>query len=85
MSEQRYFQGTGRRKTAVARVRLYPGTGEFVVNGRTSEEFFGGRALYQQLIRQPLLAANQLGSFNVLVKVRGGGDTGRAEAVRHEP
>ncbi len=83
MSEQRYFQGTGRRKTAVARVRLYPGTGEFVVNGRTSEEFFGGRALYQLLIRQPLLAANQLGSFNVLIKVRGGGDTGRAEAVRH--
>ena len=83
MSEQRYYQGTGRRKTAVARVRLYPGTGEFVVNGRTSQEFFGGRELYQHQIRQPLAAANLLNGFNVLVKVRGGGFSGKAEAVRH--
>lgn len=83
MSEQRYFQGTGRRKTAVARVRLYPGTGEFVVNGRSSREFFGGRELYQQVIRAPLEAAGLGEAFNVLVKVRGGGYTGKAEAVRH--
>ena len=84
MSEQqRYYQGTGRRKTAVARVRLYPGTGEFVVNGRTSEEFFGGRVLFQHLIRQPLSAAGLGDAFNVLVKVRGGGWSGKADAVRH--
>lgn len=83
MSEQRYFQGTGRRKTAVARVRLYPGTGEFVVNGRTSEEFFGGRELYQHIIRAPLNASGLTSAFNVSVKVRGGGFSGKADAVRH--
>jgi small subunit ribosomal protein S9 len=84
MSEQqRYYQGTGRRKTAVARVRLYPGTGEFVVNGRTCEDFFGGRVLFQHLIRQPLAAAGLGDAFNVLVKVRGGGFSGKADAVRH--
>ncbi len=84
MSEQqRYYQGTGRRKTAVARVRLYPGDGDFVVNGRSAQEFFGGRVLYQRVIREPLEAANLTGSFNVLVKVRGGGFSGKAEAVRH--
>jgi small subunit ribosomal protein S9 len=83
MSEQqRYFQGTGRRKTAVARVRLYPGNGEFVVNGRTSQEFFGGRVLYQHIIRAPLAVAGLMDSFNVLVKVRGGGFSGKADAVR---
>ena len=81
--EQRYYQGTGRRKTAVARVRLYPGNGDFVVNGRSAKDFFGGRILYQRVIREPLLAASLLDSFNVLVKVNGGGDTGKAEAVRH--
>lgn len=83
MSDQRYFQGTGRRKTAVARIRLFPGTGEFVVNGRTSEEFFGGRVLYQHIIRQPLVAAGMTDSFNVWVKVVGGGWSGKADAVRH--
>lgn len=84
MSEQqRYFQGTGRRKTAVARVRLYPGNGDFIVNGRPSQEFFGGRVLFQHIIRQPLEALNQTGAFNVLVKVVGGGWSGKAEAVRH--
>ncbi len=83
MSEQRYFQGTGRRKTAVARVRLFPGTGEFVVNGRTSEEFFGGRELYQHIIRAPLNAAGLTSAFNVSVIVRGGGFSGKADAVRH--
>lgn len=81
--QQRYFQGTGRRKTAVARVRLFPGNGEFVVNGRSSQEFFGGRLLYQRLIRQPLEALGLADSFNVLVKVRGGGYSGKADAVRH--
>ena len=78
-----YFYGTGRRKTAVARVRLYPGTGEISVNGKTSDEYFGGRGLYQQVIRQPLALTNTVERFNVLVRVSGGGVSGQAGAVRH--
>lgn len=84
MAEQkRYYQGTGRRKTAVARVRLFPGTGEFIVNGRTAQEFFGGRQFLHHTIQSPLVLTNLQDSFNVLVKVRGGGDSGQAQAVRH--
>lgn len=84
MAEQkRYYQGTGRRKTAVARVRLFPGTGEFVVNGRSAQEFFGARETLHHTINSPLVVTNQQGAFNVLVKVRGGGDSGQAQAVRH--
>jgi small subunit ribosomal protein S9 len=78
-----YFYGTGRRKSAVARVRLYPGTGEISVNGKTSEEYFGGRGLYQQVIRQPLALTNTGDRFNILVRVSGGGVSGQAGAVRH--
>lgn len=78
-----YFYGTGRRKTAVARVRLYPGTGEFLVNGKTAAAFFGGRDLYQLTIRQPLRLTNTIDRFNVSVRVLGGGVTGQAGAVRH--
>lgn len=81
--EKRYYQGTGRRKTAVARVRLFPGTGEFVVNDRAPEDYFTPRDLLQRNIRQPLELTGTLGSFNVLVKVRGGGIASQAGAVRH--
>lgn len=81
--EKRYFQGTGRRKTAVARVRLFPGNGEFVVNDKTPEEYFTGRDLLQYNIRRPLELTDTLGSFNVLVRVRGGGISSQAGAVRH--
>jgi small subunit ribosomal protein S9 len=80
---QRYHYGTGRRKSAVARVRLFPGTGEISINGRSAREYFGGRELYQLLIRQPLQLTNTLGRFNVVVKVVGGGPSGQAGAVRH--
>ncbi|NTW97136.1 MAG: 30S ribosomal protein S9 [Oscillochloris sp.] len=83
MDAKRYYQGTGRRKTSVARVRLFPGSGEFVVNGRTPEDYFGARDILQRDIRQPLLITSNLGSFNVLVKVRGGGVASQAGAVRH--
>jgi small subunit ribosomal protein S9 len=79
----RYFYGTGRRKSAVARVRLYPGAGEITVNGRPARDYFGGRDLYQLLIRQPLQLTNTLGRFNVMVRVVGGGTTGQASAIRH--
>lgn len=81
--EKRYYQGTGRRKTAVARVRLFPGSGDIVVNGRSVTEFFGGRQLLHSIIRSPLELTGMGDAFNVLIKVRGGGDSGQAQAVRH--
>lgn len=83
MQNKRYFQGTGRRKTAVARVRLFPGSGDFVVNSQKPEEYFGPRDLLQRDIRHPLMITDLINSFNVLVKVRGGGLVAQAGAVRH--
>lgn len=79
----RYFYGTGRRKTSVARVRLYPGAGEITVNGKSAREYFGGRDLHQLVIRQPLQLTNTLDRFNIMVRVVGGGQSGQAGAVRH--
>lgn len=76
-----YF-ATGRRKESVARVRLVPGTGTFLVNGKTPEEYFGGRTAYQISLRRPLEVTKTLGRFDVLAKVEGGGMTGQVEAVR---
>jgi small subunit ribosomal protein S9 len=81
--EKRYYQGTGRRKTSVARVRLYAGSGQFVVNDRTPENYFSERELLQREIRAPLELTDTLGNFDVLVRVRGGGVASQAEAVRH--
>jgi small subunit ribosomal protein S9 len=78
-----YFYGTGRRKSAVARVRLYPGNGQIIVNGKTPEDYFGGRHVYRQMIAQPLDLTDNTARFNVTVKVLGGGVTGQAGAVRH--
>lgn len=83
MEAKRYYQGTGRRKTAIARVRIFPGNGEFIINGKRPEDYFGPRDLLQHEIRHPLEATNNLDSFNVLVKVRGGGVHSQAGAVRH--
>lgn len=87
MSEQangsRYYYGTGRRKTAVARVRLYRGNGKITVNGRDVREHFGGRDIVHATIMQPLRLVNMQGQFDVVVKVMGGGTTGQAGAVRH--
>lgn len=83
MTEKRYYQGTGRRKTAIARVRLFPGSGEFVVNGRSIIEHFGARELFQREVMRPLELTETASAYNVLVKVRGGGVSGQANAVRH--
>jgi small subunit ribosomal protein S9 len=80
---QAYYYGTGRRKTSVARVRLYPGTGQVVVNGKSVEDYFGGRLIYREMINQPMELTGTLGRFNVTVKVLGGGTSGQAGAVRH--
>jgi len=73
---------TGRRKTAVARVRLVPGTGRIIVNGRDAVEYFG-RSLVLKTLQQPLEVTDTLGKFDVSVNVCGGGITGQAEATRH--
>jgi small subunit ribosomal protein S9 len=79
---ERYFYGTGRRKTAVARVRLYPGSGEILVNGKGYLEVFT-RGSHQMQVLAPLKAASMEGKYNVQVKVAGGGVSGWAGAVSH--
>ena len=79
---QHYHYGTGRRKAAVARVRLYPGTGTIVINGRPFLDVFN-RPVYQTIVRQPLLLTETLDKFNVQVKISGGGTTGWADAIAH--
>ena len=74
--------GTGRRKTAAARVFLRPGTGKISVNQRSLDEFFG-RKTARMIVRQPLEVTNLEGKFDVSVTVRGGGNTGQAGAIRH--
>lgn len=76
-----YIEAIGRRKTATARVRIYPGTGEIVVNDLPANVYFG-RALDQMILRQPLSLTGTEATFNVSVHVNGGGDSGQAAAVR---
>ena len=82
MTQQHYFYGTGRRKTSVARVRLYPGAGAFVVNGKPLEEVLN-RPSHQAQVLTPLRATNNAGKFNVQAKVEGGGVSGWAGAITH--
>ena len=77
-----FYSGTGRRKTAIARVRLLPGDGEMMVNGRSMEAHFGN-AVSEADVRMPFRVTGTEGRFNVLVKVEGGGVTGQAGAIRH--
>jgi small subunit ribosomal protein S9 len=74
--------GTGRRKTATARVYLKPGSGRITINARTIENFFG-RETGRMIVRQPLELTETLGRFDVDVTVAGGGITGQAGAIRH--
>lgn len=74
--------GTGRRKTATARTRLYAGSGSIEVNGRALEDYFPRKTL-QMIIRQPLTLTKLADKYDVKVNVCGGGMTGQAEAVRH--
>jgi small subunit ribosomal protein S9 len=81
MPEQQYYYGTGRRKTAVARVRLYPGKGAIVVNGRPFEEVFA-RDSHRTEVLSPLRRLGQEGKFSAQVKCEGGGITGWAGAIQ---
>lgn len=77
-----YYYGTGRRKTAVARVFLRPGKGAFVVNNKPVDEFFS-RETGRMVVRQPLQLTEHTTTFDILVNVIGGGESGQAGAVRH--
>jgi small subunit ribosomal protein S9 len=77
-----YFYGTGRRKSAVARVFMKRGSGAFVVNGKPIDEFFS-RETGRMIVRQPLHLIDQLTGFDIKVNVTGGGESGQAGAVRH--
>ncbi|MGM9988988.1 MAG: 30S ribosomal protein S9 [Bacillaceae bacterium] len=76
------YNGTGRRKSSVARVRLVPGEGRIVINGREFADFVQYAAL-REVVKQPLVLTETLGSYDVLVNVHGGGFTGQAGAIRH--
>jgi small subunit ribosomal protein S9 len=77
------YYGTGRRKSATARVRLVPGTGQISVNGRPLNDYVGGRAGFDKKVMVPFQAADAMGRFDVIVSVRGGGIAGQVDAVRH--
>jgi small subunit ribosomal protein S9 len=79
---QNQYYGTGRRKTAAARVYLRPGAGHVKVNGRTLDEYFPNEVL-KMVIKQPLLLTETVESFDIVVSVAGGGSAGQAGAIRH--
>lgn len=76
------FYGTGRRKESVARVRLVPGDGRIVINGRDMDDYFGLETL-KAIVKQPLVLTETVNQYDVLVTVEGGGFTGQAGAIRH--
>ena len=82
-SKKKYFYGTGRRKSSVARVRVYEnGTGAITVNGRSIDEYFGLETL-KLIVRQPLVTTELVDKVDVVVTVAGGGVSGQAGAIRH--
>ena len=81
-SAKPYFYGTGRRKSSVARVRVYPGSGSVIINGKDIDAYFGLETL-KLIINQPFGTTNTMGKFDVIANVQGGGLSGQAGAIRH--
>ena len=82
-SKKKYSYGTGRRKSSVARVRVYEnGTGSIIINGRDIDEYFGLDTL-KLVVRQPLVTTDTLGKVDIVINVCGGGVSGQAGAIRH--
>ena len=77
-----YFYGTGRRKSSVARVRVYQGTGKITINDRDIDDYFGLETL-KLIVRQPLAITDTTEKFDIVCRVSGGGVTGQAGAIRH--
>ncbi|WP_026504500.1 30S ribosomal protein S9 [Butyrivibrio sp. NC3005] len=82
MAKAASFYGTGRRKSSVARVYLFPGKGNITINKKNIDEYFGLETL-KTIVRQPLVATETVDKFDVVVTVKGGGTTGQAGAIRH--
>ena len=82
MAKTTKFYGTGRRKSSVARVYLTPGTGKVTINKKDMDDYFGLDTL-KLIVNQPFVATDNVGKYDVLVNVRGGGFTGQAGAIRH--
>ena len=82
-SKKKYFYGTGRRKSSVARVRVYEnGTGSIIINGRDIDDYFGLDTL-KLIVHQPLVSTDTIGKVDIICTVKGGGVTGQAGAIRH--
>ena len=81
-SKIKYFYGTGRRKHSVARVRVYPGSGNITINNRSIDDYFGLDTL-KLIVRQPLALTETAEKFDIVCTVTGGGGTGQAGAIRH--
>ncbi len=81
-SAKPYFYGTGRRKKSVARVRIYPGSGEITINGRSIDDYFGLETL-KLIVNQPFGVTGTSGKFDIVANVTGGGISGQAGAIRH--
>ena len=77
-----FFYGTGRRKSSVARVRVYSGTGKITINNRDIDDYFGLETL-KLIVRQPFAVTGNEGKFDIICTVTGGGVTGQAGAIRH--
>ena len=82
MYESNYYYGTGRRKSSVARVRVYPGSGKITINDRDIDDYFGLETL-KVIVRQPLETVGMTDKFDIVCRVQGGGVTGQAGAIRH--
>ena len=81
-SAKPYFYGTGRRKSSVARVRLFPSTGNIIINGQDIDKYFGLETL-KLIINQPFDVTDTRGKFDIVANVKGGGFSGQAGAIRH--
>ncbi len=81
-NEVAYLYGTGRRKSSVARVRVYKGSGKIIINDRPIDDYFGLETL-KLIVRQPLVLTKTDGDFDIICRVAGGGVTGQAGAIRH--
>ena len=81
-SAKPYFYGTGRRKSSVARVRLFPGSGNITINGQDIDKYFGLETL-KLIINQPFDVTDTRGKFDIVANVKGGGFSGQAGAIRH--
>ena len=82
MAGEALYNGTGRRKNAVARVRLVPGTGKVTINGREAQQYFGREALVNYALT-PFKVTDTIGHFDVIARINGGGISGQAGALRH--